>query len=103
MTNLRNSFPEKTENELKVIYKRFYLHFCDIFVETLKTFLDFNYAFDSLKPSGFPKRVMDISRAREMIHYNPTTSLADGLQETWKWFINNTDEYLRKQNYFKES
>lgn len=70
-------------------------------VETLRTFLDFNYEFDASKPSGFPKRVMDISLAREHIHYNPTTTLADGLKETWEWFINNTDEYMRKKNYFK--
>ena len=34
--NLRNSFPEKTEEERRVIAKRFYRHFCDLIVETLK-------------------------------------------------------------------
>jgi GDP-L-fucose synthase len=71
-------------------------------VETLHNFLDFNFKFDLSKPSGFPKRVMDISMARELIHYNPTTTLRDGLIETWDWFIQNQDEYLKKQNYFKE-
>lgn len=70
-------------------------------LETLHNFLDFNYEFDVTKPSGFPKRVMDISLARKLIHYNPTTSLSDGLKETWNWFIKNQDEYLKKQNYFK--
>jgi GDP-L-fucose synthase len=72
-------------------------------VETLNGFIDFNYKFDTTKPSGFPKRVMDITLARELIEYNPTTSLLDGLKETWNWFINNQDEYLKKKNYFKES
>ena len=71
-------------------------------VETLSSFIDFNYEFDTTKSSGFPKRVMDISLAREIIHYNPTTSLRDGLKETWEWFIENQDEYLKKMNYFKE-
>jgi len=71
-------------------------------VETLHSFLDFNYVFDTNKPSGFPRRVMDISLARELIDYNPTTSLAEGLKETWQWYINNQDEYLNKKNYFKE-
>lgn len=71
-------------------------------VETLNSFIDFNYQFDPTKPSGFPKRVMDISLARKLIHYNPTTTLLDGLKETWNWFIKNQDEYLYKQNYFKE-
>jgi len=71
-------------------------------VETLHGFLDFNSAFDATKPSGFKRRVMDISRAREWIHFNPTTSLADGLKETWDWFVKNQDEYLQKKNYFTE-
>ena len=71
-------------------------------VETLNSFIDFNYKFDTTKPSGFPKRVMDISLARELIDYNPTTSLLDGSKETWNWFINHQNEYLKKKNYFKE-
>lgn len=35
-TNLRNSFPEKSEKEIEVIAKKFYLHLCDLFVETIK-------------------------------------------------------------------
>jgi len=66
------------------------------------SFIDFNYKFDTTRPSGFPKRVMDISLARKLIHYNPTTTLLDGLKETWNWFIKNQDEYLNKVNYFKE-
>ena len=72
-------------------------------VETLHRFLDFNYEFDTTKPSGFPKRVMDISRAREWIGYNPTTTLLDGLKETWMWFQQNQKEYLKRKNYFAEN
>jgi len=71
-------------------------------VETLHSFIDFNYKFDTTKSSGFPKRVMDISLARKLIHYNPTTSLRDGLKQTWDWFVKNQDEYLNKMNYFEE-
>ena len=35
--NLRNSFPQKDSNELLKIEKEFYRHFCDYFVETIKT------------------------------------------------------------------
>ena len=72
-------------------------------IETLGGFLDFSYQFDVSKPGGFPKRVMDISRAREWIGYQPTTSLTEGLRATWDWFIANQDEYLQKQNYFKDA
>jgi len=71
-------------------------------VETLHGFLGFPYHFDTGKPSGFPKRVMDISRAQELIRYRPTTTLLDGLKETWEWFVQHQGEYLNKKNYFKE-
>lgn len=35
--NLRNSFPDKSREELLVIRKKFYKHLCDIFLETFKT------------------------------------------------------------------
>ena len=69
-------------------------------VETLHSFLGFEYQFDTTKPAGFPKRVMDISLAKELIDYNPSTSLLDGLQATWNWYVDNQDEYLKKKNYF---
>jgi Kdo2-lipid IVA lauroyltransferase/acyltransferase len=34
--NLRRSFPNKTETEIHGIAKRFYLHFCDVILETIK-------------------------------------------------------------------
>ena len=71
-------------------------------VEALHSFIDFDYIFDTTKSSGFPKRVMDISLAKNMIYYNPTTSLEDGLKETWSWFLEHKDEYRDKVNYFNE-
>lgn len=37
-TNLRNSFPEKSEKEIKDISKKFYHHLCDLILETIKSF-----------------------------------------------------------------
>jgi len=71
-------------------------------VETLQSFLDFRYEFDAGKPSGFPKRVMDITQARRRIGYDPTTPLAEGLKLTWEWFLGHRDEYKQKKNYFRE-
>ncbi|UWX61635.1 lysophospholipid acyltransferase family protein [Chryseobacterium oranimense] len=36
--NLKNSFPEKTEEEIRMIRKKFYLNFSDYLVETIKSF-----------------------------------------------------------------
>ncbi|MGZ6237776.1 MAG: NAD-dependent epimerase/dehydratase family protein, partial [Syntrophales bacterium] len=71
-------------------------------VKILASFLKFNFVFDTTKPAGYPKRVMDISLARKLIGYNPSTSLLEGLKETWNWFQENRDEHLKKKNYWKE-
>jgi len=34
--NLRNSFPQKSDQEIDTIAKKFYHHFCDIIIETIK-------------------------------------------------------------------
>ena len=44
-------------------------------VETLASFISFNYEFDVTKSAGFPKRIMDISLARKMIDFNPSVPL----------------------------
>ena len=38
LQNLISTFPEKSEREIKAIEKKFYKHFCDLFLETLKLF-----------------------------------------------------------------
>jgi GDP-L-fucose synthase len=72
-------------------------------VETLDQVVPFNYEFDASKSGGFPRRVMNIDRAREWVGYAPQTSLLEGLRETWEWFQANKDEYLLKKNYFSSS
>jgi KDO2-lipid IV(A) lauroyltransferase len=37
LQNLRNSFPEKSEQEITVLSKKFYHYFCDLILESLKT------------------------------------------------------------------
>lgn len=70
-------------------------------IETLQDFIEFDYVFDTSKPSGASKKLMDISRAQNSIGYYPETSLQEGLRETWDWYINNLNEHKKKQNYFK--
>ena len=36
--NLRNSFPEKSEEQLKIIRKKYFRHFCDLIMESIKMF-----------------------------------------------------------------
>lgn len=71
-------------------------------VETLSKVVSFKWRFDSSKPSGFPKRVMDISKAKRLIRWQPSTTLEKGLDKTWSWFLANSKEYQMKKNYFKD-
>jgi KDO2-lipid IV(A) lauroyltransferase len=38
MANLAKAFPEKSEAELKIICRKFYRHFCDLVLESVKNF-----------------------------------------------------------------
>ena len=71
-------------------------------VETLARVTPFDYEFDASKPAGFPRRVMDLQRAREWINYNPQVSLYEGLQSTWNWYIENKNNSDKRHNYFTE-
>jgi GDP-L-fucose synthase len=70
-------------------------------VETLSSFIKFNYKFDVSKPSGFPRRIMDIKNAKKILNYNPQFSLKRGLEETWNWYCENKNENDLRHNYFK--
>jgi GDP-L-fucose synthase len=69
-------------------------------VETLQMITTFEAFFDVSKPSGFPKRVMDMSLAKSKIGFVPHITLEMGLRQVWKWFQTNKNEHLSKQNYF---
>lgn len=72
-------------------------------IKTLSEIIDFKYKFDISKPTGFPKRLMNISLAKSKIGYEPKTSLKLGLNETWSWLKENREEYKLKKNYFDKN
>lgn len=48
--------------------------------------------FDSSKPDGTPRKLLDSSRLLTM-GWAPKTSLSDGLTATYKWFLEHEDSY----------
>ncbi len=50
--------------------------------------------FDSTKPDGTPRKLMDVSRLKKL-GWNSSISLKDGLVSTYKWFLVN-QTYFRK-------
>jgi len=54
-------------------------------IETMAEIIPFNYKFSD-KPASYPIRIMDISKAQELLGYKPSVGLKEGLKRTWEWF-----------------
>ena len=48
--------------------------------------------WDTSKPNGQPRRVLDTSRAEEYFGFTAQTEFEDGLRKTIKWYRDNRDE-----------
>lgn len=59
--------------------------------ETMKELVkgDFEIKWDTSKPNGQPRRVLDISKAQKEIEFNPKYSLREGLEKTINWYKEN--------------
>ncbi len=79
LNNLRNSFPEKSETELKVICRRFYRHFSDIIFESLKTF--------TVSSSALLKRVQlkNVDLLENYYKQGKSLILVTGHYGNWEW------------------
>ncbi len=47
--------------------------------------------WDASKPDGTPRKLMDVSKMKE-IGWQYSTELAEGIEKTYKWFLNNIEE-----------
>ena len=61
--------------------------------ETLAEVIGFKgrLVFDITKPDGTPRKLMDVSRLASM-GWRARTRLRDGIEGTYRWFLQNTDE-----------
>ncbi|MBU2896885.1 GDP-L-fucose synthase [Vibrio hepatarius] len=50
--------------------------------------------FDNSKPDGAPRKLMDVSKIREL-GWEASTTLEEGLIRTYQWFLDNQDAYRR--------
>jgi len=66
-------------------------------VELIMEIADFKgeLVFDTSKPDGQPRRLVDSSRAKREFGFEATTGLRDGLEKTIRWYEKET---LKKQN-----
>lgn len=79
LQNLRNSFPEKPEKEIEIISKKFYRHFCDILIETVKLF---HISADELKRR---MKYVDNSALVEEYQNGKHVLMVVGHYNNWEW------------------
>jgi KDO2-lipid IV(A) lauroyltransferase len=79
LQNLRNSFPEKSEEEIKHICKKFYHHFCDLIFESLKLF--------TVGEQSIMKRVKLVNSdlLNDYFKKGKSLVLATGHYANWEW------------------
>ena len=58
--------------------------------------------WDVNKPTGDKKRLMDISRARDVLGWEPKISLEEGVKETINWYKDNKEIVEKRYNVFKD-
>jgi Kdo2-lipid IVA lauroyltransferase/acyltransferase len=77
--NLRKSFPEKSDEEIRAITKKFYRHFCDIFIEGIKPF--------TASEEFIQGRVKLVNGEllEKYFHQNRSVILATGHYANWEW------------------
>jgi len=47
-----------------------------------------NLQYDTSKPTMIPKRLIDITKAKDILNFNPSISMEKGLRKTIEWFRN---------------
>jgi KDO2-lipid IV(A) lauroyltransferase len=77
--NLKNSFPEKTDQEIKEITHQFYRHFADLVVETIKAF---QISEESLRKRF---RYKNPEVLNELYAQGKSIALLSGHYGNWEW------------------
>src|SRR5436190_20244740 len=78
LENLRNSFPEQSEEEMRVLCRRYYHYFCDLILEILKTL--------SIKRQTVNRRISfnDVSVFKKYFDRGQSVIIVTGHQGNWE-------------------
>ena len=79
--NLRLVFPEKSDHEIKIITKKFFHHFCDMILESIKSM---NISFKSMK-ARYTFKNLDI--IKEFEKKNKSIVLMCAHYGSWEWIF----------------
>ena len=81
LNNLKLAFPEKSEKELKAIRKKFFRHFTDLFVESIKAFTI------SKKTSSKRYKYMNPELIDDLYEKGRNIAFMGAHQANWEWSI----------------
>lgn len=95
MRNLRKSFPEKQEQELKALSKKFYKHLCDLFLEIFKTLTISKESM--LRHCSFTPEAKKIFN--DFAAAGKSVILVMGHQGNWEWAGNTFSAEINAQLY----
>jgi KDO2-lipid IV(A) lauroyltransferase len=95
LQNLRNSFPEKTDAEIRRICKDFYRYLCDLFLETFKTLTISKSAM--IKHCSFTPATVELFR--QLAADKQSVVLVMGHKGNWEW-AGNTFSLLCPQQLY---
>ena len=79
--NIRNSFPAKTETEIKQIVKDFYHHFTDIFIEFVK-----GYTISKEELNNRIK-ITNVELVKKYTDNNHSIIIVTGHNGNWEWLL----------------
>ncbi len=87
--NLKNSFPEKSDDELKLIEKLFYHHLCDVIVETFKSF--------TISEKEILRRMVltNPELPNEYFAKGKSLLLAGGHYNNWEWIATSLHQQIK--------
>lgn len=46
-----------------------------------------HFKYDLTKPDGAPKKILDVSKMRQTLNWQPKTPIEEGIRKTVKWFL----------------
>ncbi len=81
MDNLRLVFPEKSDHEIKIITKKFFHHFCDMILESIKSM---NISLESMK-ARYTFKNLDI--IKEFEKQNKSIVIMCAHYGSWEWIF----------------
>lgn len=91
MNNLKSSFPEKEDTELKEIQKAFYKHFCDLIIESIKGF--------TISEEEARKRMTYTGTEvlEELAKKKKSAVMIGGHYANWEWYAITADQQIPHQ------